>query len=165
MTTQEMSYLATAERVAAGAMAAVMADLDRARRGIVVDSPPGAGKSALVVHAAAELAAAGERVMVVAQTNVQVDDLTDRLATAAGDLIIGRLSRADYMPTPLVTRHASARVAAQIGDLADCQVLIGTAAKWATVSTGTSPWAVIDEAYQMRSDLLLRIASRFERIW
>jgi len=162
MTTQEMSYLATAERVAAGAMAAVMADLDRARRGIVVDSPPGAGKSALVVHAAAELAAAGERVMVVAQTNGQVDDLTDRLATAAGDLVIGRLCRADYLPPPPVTRHASVKVAAQIGDLAGCQVLIGTAAKWATVTRGTWPWVVIDEAYQMRSDLLLRIASRFD---
>jgi hypothetical protein len=162
MTTQEMSYLAAAERVAAGAMAAVMADLGRARSGVVVDSPPGAGKTALVVHAATELAAVGERVMVVAQTNGQVDDLTDRLATAAGDLAIGRLSRADYVPTPLVKRHDSVGVAARIGDLGNCQVLVGTAAKWAAVGTGIWPWAVIDEAYQMRSDLLARIASRFD---
>ena len=54
----------------------------RRHRGVVVDSPPGAGKSALVVRAAADLAAAGEPVMVVAQTNEQVDDLVDRLATA-----------------------------------------------------------------------------------
>jgi hypothetical protein len=42
-------------------------------------------------------------------------------------------------------------------------VTIGTAAKWATVTDGTWPWAIVDEAYQMRSDALLRVASRFER--
>jgi hypothetical protein len=77
-------------------------------------------------------------------------------------MAIGRLSRADYVPDPVVTRHARVSVAAQIHDLGECKVLVGTAAKWATVGTGTWPWAVIDEAYQMRSDLLLRIACRFE---
>ena len=77
---------ATMAELAASAVADVMADLadlgSRGQRGVVVDSPPGAGKSALVVRAAAELAAAGEQVMVVAQTNNQVDDLVDRLAAA-----------------------------------------------------------------------------------
>ncbi len=49
-------------------------------RGVVVDSPPGAGKSTLVVRAAAHLAEAGERLMIVAQTNEQVDDLIERIA-------------------------------------------------------------------------------------
>ena len=40
---------------------------------------------------------------------------------------------------------------------------ISTAAKWATVSEGRWPWAIVDEAYQMRSDALLRVAGRFER--
>ena len=62
------------------ATAGILTDLARARRGVVVDSPPGAGKSTLVVAAAARLASAGERVMVIAQTNEQVDDLTERLA-------------------------------------------------------------------------------------
>jgi hypothetical protein len=162
VTTPDMSYLATAERVVAESVAAIMADLGRARHGVVVDSPPGAGKSALVVRAASELAAHGEPVMVVAQTNGQVDDLTDRLAAADLDLAIGRLSAADYLPVHRVTRHASVTVAAQVRDLADCAVVVGTGAKWATVSAGKWPWAIIDEAYQMRSDLLLRIASRFD---
>jgi hypothetical protein len=42
-------------------------------------------------------------------------------------------------------------------------VTIGTAAKWATVAEGTWAWAIVDEAYQMRSDALLRVASRFDR--
>jgi len=132
-------------------------------RGVVVDSPPGAGKSSLVVRAAADLAAAGEPVMVVAQTNGQVDDLVDRLAVAAPRLTIGRLSATDYAPTPRVWRHLTVSVAQRVDDLAGCLVIAGTAAKWALVTTGTWPWAVIDEAYQMRSDTLLRIAGRFER--
>jgi hypothetical protein len=166
---------ALAEQAARGVLAD-LADLDssggsgglaglpgRRHRGMVVDSPPGAGKSSLVVRATAELAAAGEPVMVVAQTNVQVDDLVDRLAVAAPGLAIGRLSAYGYLPTPRVTRHATVRVAQNVGDLADCPVIAGTAAKWATLSNGLWPWAVIDEAYQMRSDTLLRIAGRFER--
>ena len=132
-------------------------------RGVVVDSPPGAGKSALVVRATVDLAMAGEPVMVVAQTNGQVDDLTDRLALAAPRLAIGRLSAADYVPTPRVLRHLTVSVAQQAGDLAACPVIVATAAKWATLADGIWPWAVIDEAYQMRSDMLLRIAGRFER--
>jgi hypothetical protein len=31
------------------------------------------------------------------------------------------------------------------------------------MSEGTWPWAIVDEAYQMRSDALLRVAPRFER--
>lgn len=50
---------------------------------LVVDSPPGAGKSTLVVRAARTLAAAGERCIIVAQTNHQVDDLLISLADPA----------------------------------------------------------------------------------
>ena len=74
---------------------AVLADLtESAERAIVVDSPPGAGKSTLVVRAAGHLAAAGHSLMIVAQTNEQVDDLIDRLAGADPGLLIGRLSAA-----------------------------------------------------------------------
>ena len=154
----------TAHALADQAVADVMADLaDDSHRGLVVDSPPGAGKSALVVRAAADMAAAGEQVMGVAQTNGQVDDLVHRLALAVPGLRIGRLSREDYSAPALVTRHATVSVSNRTRDLADCSVVVGTAAKWATVTDGSRPWAVIDEAYQMRSDMLLRIAGRFGR--
>ncbi|QLQ39508.2 AAA domain-containing protein [Micromonospora robiginosa] len=134
-----------------------------AHRGVVVDSPPGAGKSTLVVRAAAELAVTGDPLMIVAQTNEQVDDLVDRLARRAPELRIGRLSAADYRPTGRVRDHATVRVAAKVADLGGPAVTIGTAAKWATVTEGTWPWAIVDEAYQMRADALLRVAGRFER--
>ncbi|MGC4805120.1 AAA family ATPase [Micromonospora sp. DT233] len=149
-----------AERV----ITAVLADLRSGEhRGVVVDSPPGAGKSTLVVRAAAELAAAGEPLIIIAQTNEQVDDLIDRLARKAPELRIGRLSATDYRPTERVTGHDTVRVAAKVTELGESGVIIGTAAKWAMVGEGSWPWAIVDEAYQMRSDALLRVAGRFER--
>jgi hypothetical protein len=141
----------------------VLADLGAGHRAVVVDSPPGAGKSDLVVRASAALSDAGEPVMVVAQTNEQADDLTDRLASRNSDMPIGRLGARDYQASQRVARHPAVRVEARAADLAGCPVVISTAAKWATVADGAWPWAIVDEAYQMRSDMLLRIAGRFDR--
>ncbi|WP_203842234.1 AAA family ATPase [Winogradskya humida] len=143
---------------------AVLDDLATSvHRGIVVDSPPGAGKSTLVVRAAGVLAATGTPLMIVAQTNEQVDDLIERLGDKHPGLGIGRLSAVDYAATERVRAHPSCRVGAKVPDLGGAVVTIGTAAKWATVTDGTWPWAIVDEAYQMRSDALLRVAPRFER--
>jgi AAA domain len=148
---------------------AILADLAKAERGVVVDSPPGAGKSTLVVAAAASLAERGERVMVVGQTNEQVDDLIDRMASEHGVLQIGRLSAQDYTPAQRVARHANVTARTAVADLIDHPLVIATAAKWAMLTnTGLDtearwPWAIIDEAYQMRSDSLLRIARLFDK--
>jgi hypothetical protein len=148
---------------------AILADLAKAERGVVVDSPPGAGKSTLVVAAAASLAERGERVMVVGQTNEQVDDLIDRMASEHGVLRIGRLSAQDYTPAQRVARHANVTARTAVADLIDHPLVIATAAKWAMLTnTGLDtetrwPWAIIDEAYQMRSDALLRIARLFDK--
>ncbi|MEH1013537.1 AAA family ATPase [Micromonospora sp. CPCC 206060] len=156
----ELPPAVEAERV----VTAVLADLRSGEhRGVVVDSPPGAGKSTLVVRAATELAGAGEPLIVVAQTNEQVDDLIDRLAQKAPELRIGRLSATEYQPTERITRHPTVKVGAKVAQLDQPAVIIGTAAKWATVTESTWPWAIVDEAYQMRSDALLRVAGRFER--
>jgi AAA domain len=152
-----------AARLAADVTDHVFADLAVTERGVVVDSPPGAGKSTLVVAAAQRLADAGERVMIIAQTNEQVDDLTDRLASARPDLRVGRVSATEYVPSTRVAQHANVTVAANVADLAGCAVVTGTAHKWAMVKDTTWPWAIVDEAYQMRSDLLLRVAGRFDR--
>ena len=101
--------------------------------------------------------------MIVAQTNEQVDDLIARLGVASPELRVGRLSAVDYTPSSRVRSHPGCRVGAKVGDLGGPPVTIGTAAKWATVAEGSWPWAIIDEAYQMRSDALLRVAPRFAR--
>ncbi|WP_175412430.1 AAA domain-containing protein [Streptomyces sp. TRM64462] len=151
---------------AARATAGILEDtLHGAARGVVVDSPPGAGKSTLVVRAALELASAGRPLMVVAQTNAQVDDLVLRLAEKDPDLEVGRLHASD---TDAYDKALDAldtvRTSTKAADLAGLPVVISTAAKWAHVKN-VEPWrhAIVDEAYQMRSDALLAVAGLFER--
>jgi hypothetical protein len=146
----------------------ILADLrSGAHRGVVVDSPPGAGKSTLVVRAAAELVGSGAPLMIVAQTNEQVDDLVAALALRLGTerpaARIGRLSRAGYTPPARIDGLPNVVVGSALGDLGDPDVTVSTAAKWAHVKDRVWPWAIIDEAYQMRSDALLSLASRFDR--
>ncbi|GKQ37682.1 AAA domain-containing protein [Streptomyces sp. A012304] len=151
---------------AARATDAILRDtLHGSARGVVVDSPPGAGKSTLVVRAALELADAGRPLMVVAQTNAQVDDLVVRLAEKSPELPVGRLHSSDadaYDKT--LDGLANVRKSAKAADLAGLPVVISTAAKWAHVKVD-EPWrhAIVDEAYQMRSDGLLAVAGLFER--
>ncbi|MFE0338717.1 AAA domain-containing protein, partial [Streptomyces sp. NPDC058955] len=151
---------------AAEATAAILeSTLHGTARGVVVDSPPGAGKSTLVVRAALELAAAGRPLMVVAQTNAQVDDLVLRLAEKEPDLEVGRLHSSDSDPYDrALDALEHVRKSAKAGDLAGLPVVISTAAKWAHVKN-VEPWAhaIVDEAYQMRSDALLAVAGLFER--
>ncbi|WP_225801927.1 AAA family ATPase [Streptomyces sp. NK15101] len=151
---------------AARATSAILADtLHGTARGVVVDSPPGAGKSTLVVRAALELAAAGRPLMVVAQTNAQVDDLVLRLAEKEPDLEIGRLHSNDSDPYDKVLDDlANVRKSAKAGELTGLPVVLSTAAKWGHVKN-VEPWAhaIVDEAYQMRSDALLAVAGLFER--
>ena len=148
------------------ATAAILHDtLHGTARGIVVDSPPGAGKSTLVVRAALELAEAGRPLMVIAQTNAQVDDLVLRLAEKNPELPVGRLHSSDPDPyDKALDDLVNVRKSTKAGDLAPLPVVISTAAKWAHVKD-IDPWqhAIVDEAYQMRSDALLAVAGLFER--
>ncbi|MGW0702919.1 AAA domain-containing protein [Streptomyces sp. NPDC002867] len=151
---------------AARATAGILHDtLHGDARGVVVDSPPGAGKSTLVVRAALELAGAGRPLMVVAQTNAQVDDLVLRLADKEPELPVGRLHSNDSDPyDKALDALDNVRTSAKAADLAGLDVVISTAAKWAHVQN-VEPWrhAIVDEAYQMRSDALLAVAGLFER--
>ncbi|MGW8557158.1 AAA domain-containing protein [Streptomyces tubercidicus] len=151
---------------AATATDAILRDtLHGTRRGVVVDSPPGAGKSTLVVRAARELAAAGRPLMVVAQTNAQVDDLVLRLAGKDPQLPVGRLHSSEPGAfDPALAELPAVRTSAKAADLAGMDIVVSTAAKWAYTKVD-EPWrhAIVDEAYQMRSDALLSVAGLFER--
>ncbi|GGO46829.1 helicase [Streptomyces daqingensis] len=157
---------ASPAEAAAGATEAILHDaLHSASRGVVVDSPPGAGKSTLVVRAARELAATGRPLIVIAQTNAQVDDLVGRLADADPELPVGRLHSSEPRPyDPALDEYAAVVTSAKIADLRELPVVVSTAAKWSWVKTET-PWphAIVDEAYQMRSDALLAVAGLFEK--
>lgn len=149
---------------AAAATSAILRDMaDGRHKAVVVDSPPGAGKSTLVVDAAQELTEGGERPIIVAQTNNQVDDLVVRLAREHPGIAVGRLSAAGYTPAPALGALTNTTIGGTLADLTGCRIIVATAAKWATVRDATFGWAILDEAYQMRSDMLLQIVERFDR--
>lgn len=147
------------------AVSGILAGLDTATgRGVVVDSPPGAGKSTLVVRATGHLTSADHQLMIVAQTNEQVDDLVDRIAREHPGLEIGRLHASSHVLPPRVTSHANVTGSTQVADLRDLPVVVSTAKKWSFVTPDKCApwrWAIVDEAYQMRSDALLATAPLF----
>ncbi|MFF1798670.1 AAA family ATPase, partial [Kitasatospora sp. NPDC058263] len=148
------------------AVAGVLTELNTGTgRGVVVDSPPGAGKSTLVVRATGHLASAGHQLMIVAQTNEQVDDLTDRIAREHPELAVGRLHSSAITLPERVTRHPQVSGSTRVQELRHLPVVLSTAKKWSYVSPDTCEpwqWAIVDEAYQMRSDALLATAPLFD---
>ncbi|WP_327240560.1 AAA family ATPase [Streptomyces sp. NBC_01318] len=147
------------------AVADVLSGLDSVTgRGIVVDSPPGAGKSTLVKRATGHLTSAGHQVMIVAQTNEQVDDLVDNIAREYPALPLGRLHANGFRLPERVSRHANVRGSNEADALRELAVVVSTAKKWSYVKPEKCApwrWAIVDEAYQMRSDALLATAPLF----
>lgn len=141
--------------------------LTAGERTIVVDSPPGAGKSTLVRELTRRLVEAGDRVPVVVQTNDQADDLVAglvrELAEAGLSAEIGRLHASSWEPSPGFPRRG-VRTAAKLDELAGCPVVVATAAKWAFSSGDTFELGIIDEAYQMSAAALVRIGDMFDRL-
>ncbi|NUR86234.1 MAG: helicase, partial [Nonomuraea sp.] len=105
----------------------------------------------------------GEPLMIVAQTNEQVDDLVLRISEKHPRLTVGRLSAGSYVPPLKLLELPGVTVGSRVQDLGDPDIVIATSDKWAWVAGRVWPWAIVDEAYQMRSDKLLRIAGLFER--
>ncbi|MFD5491765.1 AAA domain-containing protein [Streptomyces sp. NPDC127091] len=133
-------------------------------RGIVVDSPPGAGKSTLVARAADALAHSSAPCVVIAQTNSQVDHLVRRFARHHPHLRTARLTATDHTVPHDLQAHPGIHIGTRIATLEKtADVIVGTAMKWATITDRRWPWAIIDEAYQMRSDTLLWTAGIFDQ--
>ncbi len=138
---------------------AVMQDLQSGgSQAVIVDSPPGAGKSTFVVRAAAELSEIST-VPVISQTNAQADDLVTKMVDST-ELVVGRLHGGTV---PALSPTNRLLVGNRIDDVAGADVIVSTSAKWAYVENINFPLAVIDEAYQMRSDQLFYLGGLFDR--
>lgn len=114
---------------------------------VLLDSPPGAGKTFLITHLAKQLAErAGLRVAIAGQTRAQSIDVASRIA-ALGTKVAFRDGAKRPRPHGL---HP--KVIFRPGKHAqDCPIVVATAARWVR----TNPRAhradvfLIDEAYQM----------------
>jgi hypothetical protein len=158
--------ISTPEQRSRAAVASVLADLAATQqRALIVDSPPGAGKSTLVVAAALAYLGETDTIAILAQTNNQVDDLIIRLHEAAPDVPLGRLCAQEYDPSAVRAAVPGIELCGQPGEMFKARIILGTAAKWARQTDYHCGLAILDEAYQMRSDLLLALdAGRFERM-
>jgi len=136
--------------------------LDASTPVVLVDSPPGAGKSTLVREMARRQAPHRRQVPIVVQTNAQADDMVASLvaemnAGLGAKLRIGRLHASEnYSPPPDLRVLPQVTYAMKIDDLAHTHIVIAPAMKWAFVDDIDNQWpfAIIDEVYQMRSDAL-----------
>ena len=157
MTVEQIDPAGSHERVI-GQIEADVLSMDH--RAVVVDSPPGAGKSTFVVDMAAKLTE-WSTVPIVAQTNAQADDLVLKVLKTYPQLLVGRLIGSGNIPdlTPADNLHISNKV----GDIRDSDIIVATGAKWGYVEDVEFEVGIVDEAYQMRSDQLLYVSDLFNR--
>ncbi len=116
---------------------------------VVVASPPGAGKTRLVVHLAEQLnRRAGLRVAIAAQTRAQALEVTGRTAAIGGTVaLLG--SRESQRPATL---HPTAGYLEGVGRLSRWRgIVVATTARWLWVNEReyTADVCIVDEAWQM----------------
>ncbi len=147
---------------------------------VIAEAPPGAGKSTLTASVAKTLLDEdrGLRLAIVTQTNEQADDLVTSLVERYRGLLVTRMVGSSTGPSPAIQALAGGRAVFVSNNSDDAnalasRIVVSTARKWqyerARAQTrgaaASYPIALIDEAYQMRSDMLLGIAGMYERLF
>lgn len=159
----------------------VVLRLGRAREhsAVIAEAPPGAGKSTLTASVTNALLSQSKklRLAVVTQTNEQADDLAESLVERYRDLKVARLVSGGGPSAQMdaLSQSTSLIIGTQSDDANTrrARVVVSTARKWQYERSRLQsqdalrcfPFALIDEAYQMRSDALLGIADLFETLF
>lgn len=145
---------------------------------VIAEAPPGAGKSTLTASVAKALVDgdAQLRLAIVTQTNEQADDLVGGIARRYPALRIARLTGGDGPSSAVLALLGATVTTGSNGDAPDvlsARVVVSTARKWqyersrlqSSKGITAFPFALIDEAYQMRSDMLLGVADLFDTLF
>ena len=166
-----MSIAQGPEALSDDAVEQVWAAVQRGDRATIVNSPPGAGKSTLVRRIALRYSETGNRAVVLAQTNAQVDDLVLGLAHEVTQRPeraqrIGRLLSSTHPAATDFVAYPNIIASNKLAALSQCRVLVTTVKKLASLRGGQHHWPmlIIDEAYQMRSDELLLLGYHTDRL-
>lgn len=156
--------IAAADTVIDDLIAAAVASSDRAR---VTDAPAGAGKTGAVVRLVGALADSRARVGVVLQTNAQAFDVVERLASVHPNRTISFVP-SSKVSLPDTTANRPNVQSINADHVMSADIVVATADKWAfsqsKIASGAFDVGIIDEAYQMTSAKLLRIADLFESL-
>ncbi len=156
--------IAAADKVVDDLICAAQAGRERAR---VTKAPAGAGKTGAVVRLVGALADARARVGVVTQTNEQAFDVVRRLADAHPRRTVS------FMPASGIELPADVVAKPNVGTIAAAQaqhtaIVVATADKWAyareALNGTTFDAGIVDEAYQMTSAKLYRLADYFKSL-
>ena len=143
---------------------------------VIAEAPPGAGKSTLTVSVAQRLINDDPdlTLAIVTQTNEQADDLVGSLCKAGSGPHVARMT-SQAGPSKQILSHSSSglTVGGRCDELSESRIIVSTARKWQfersrlQKNETQSPCriALIDEAYQMRSDALLGVADLFSTLF
>ena len=165
MTAAELSgalAMAAADAVVDDLVRAALAGSDRAR---LTNAPAGAGKTGAVVTLLGAQVSGGARVGVVTQTNAQAFDLVKRAAEAHPGHTVGFMPASGVLLPSETALLRNVRIV-EPTSIGDADVIVATADKWAysrekVLTVGRPDAGIVDEAYQMTSAKLLRIADLF----
>lgn len=115
---------------------------------VSIDSPPGAGKTRLITHLAAQLSErAGMRVAIAAQTRAQAYDVANRAAAAGAEVTFLHKHKA---PRPAELDAAVRLASAKTLHRATAVVVATTARwQWTPLHSFHADVLLVDEAYQM----------------
>jgi hypothetical protein len=119
---------------------------------VVIESPPGAGKTTSIVAIAGHLAArAGFRIAIAAQTNSQALDIANRLAVAPGSYAVSLLAKNKARIPAGLHRDVTFLNDGLRHDQTPGEIVVATAAKWAYANPSTWPadLLIVDEAWQL----------------
>ena len=127
---------------------------------LVIDSPPGAGKTGVAERVAVQGAwLQGEKVMIATQTKAQSLDLVERLASGWPSREVYLFAKQGMNIPDEIKAMGNAKVITSLNSLPSSpHIVVANAAKWSYAKECHFDLLIVDEAYQLRDSQFIQIA-------